>query len=122
MKSISPSTCRKRSWPPACGLADIVQMNAEFSGAPGIQFPVQIRGIRRRPIRHPNVHHSCGHESAAEPDVTAGHDLPGHPDLPPGEHIGRAPILVPISAVMQDASGDEIAWVVGADQTVSRRK
>ena len=31
-------------------------------------------------------------------------------------------ILVPISAVMQDAGGDEVAWVVGSDQTVSRRK
>ena len=30
-------------------------------------------------------------------------------------------ILVPISAVFKDAAGEQVAWVVGPDQTVSRR-
>jgi multidrug efflux pump subunit AcrA (membrane-fusion protein) len=30
-------------------------------------------------------------------------------------------ILVPISAVFKDDTGEQVAWVVGPDQTVSRR-
>jgi RND family efflux transporter MFP subunit len=30
-------------------------------------------------------------------------------------------ILVPISAVFKDATGEQVAWVVGPEQTVSRR-
>ena len=30
-------------------------------------------------------------------------------------------ILVPISAVFKEATGEQVAWVVGPDQTVSRR-
>jgi multidrug efflux pump subunit AcrA (membrane-fusion protein) len=30
-------------------------------------------------------------------------------------------ILVPISAVFKDAKGEQVAWVVGPEQTVSRR-
>jgi multidrug efflux pump subunit AcrA (membrane-fusion protein) len=30
-------------------------------------------------------------------------------------------ILVPISAVFKDGTGEQVAWVVGPDQTVSRR-
>ena len=30
-------------------------------------------------------------------------------------------ILVPIAAVSNDSQGEQVVWVVGADQTVSRR-
>jgi multidrug efflux pump subunit AcrA (membrane-fusion protein) len=30
-------------------------------------------------------------------------------------------ILVPITAIFKDSSGEQVAWIIGADQTVSRR-
>jgi membrane fusion protein, multidrug efflux system len=103
-------------------LADIVQMNAEFSGAPGIQFPVQIREIAQAadPVTQTFTIRVA---MKVPPNLTL---LPGMTSLVTLTYrrasiLGER-ILVPISAVMQDASGDEVAWVVGSDQTVSRRK
>jgi RND family efflux transporter MFP subunit len=101
--------------------ADIVQMLAEFSGAPGIQFPVHIKEIAQR----------------ADPvtqtfQVRAAMKAPKDVKLLPGmtatvmltyrrARILGNRILVPIAAVYQDAKGDQVAWVIGKDQTVTRR-
>jgi len=101
--------------------ADIVEMSAEFSGAPGIQFPVQIREIAQ----------------TADPttqtfQLRVGMQAPKDVRLLPGMtstvtlNYRRASILgdrilVPISAVMRDAEGNQIAWVVGSDGAVSHR-
>lgn len=101
--------------------ADIVQMLAEFSAAPGLQFPVQIREIAQR----------------ADPTtqtftVRTAMKAPANVNLLPGMTATIAftyrragvlgdPILVPISAVSKDGSGEQVAWVIGSDKSVRRR-
>ncbi len=101
--------------------ADIVQISAEFGGAPGLQFPVQIREIGQ----------------TADP-TTQTFQLRVAMKVPPGINLlpgmtatvtityRRASILgnrilVPISAVFKDATGKQVAWVIGPDETVTPR-
>jgi multidrug efflux pump subunit AcrA (membrane-fusion protein) len=101
--------------------ADIVQLLAEFSGAPGKQFPVHIKEVAQ----------------TADPDtqtfrVRVAMKAPPGVNLLPGmtatvtltyrrARILDNRILVPISAVYKDSNGEQVAWVVGSDQTVKRR-
>jgi RND family efflux transporter MFP subunit len=101
--------------------ADVVQLVAEFSGAPGLQFPVHITEVAQ----------------AADPTtqtfrVRAAMKSPPGVNLLPGMTATvtltyrRAGILgdrllVPVSAVLKDATGEQVAWVVGTDETVARR-
>ena len=101
--------------------ADIVQMSAEISGAPGLEFPVRIREFAQ----------------VADP-ITQTFQIRAAMQSPPGMNLlpgmtarvtltyRRASILdnrilVPISAVFKDATGEQVAWVVEPDQTISRR-
>jgi RND family efflux transporter MFP subunit len=102
--------------------ADIVQMSAEISGAPGLEFPVRIREFAQ----------------VADP-ITQTFQIRAAMQSPPGMNLlpgmtarvtltyRRASILdnrilVPISAVFKDATGEQVAWVIGPDLTVSRRQ
>jgi membrane fusion protein, multidrug efflux system len=101
--------------------ADIVQLIAEFSGAPGLQFPVHIKEIAQR----------------ADPTtqtfkVRVAMKAPTDMNLLPGMTstvtltYRRASVLgssisVPVSAVFKDSSGEQVVWVVGPNQTVTRR-
>jgi RND family efflux transporter MFP subunit len=101
--------------------ADIVQLVAEFSGAPGVQFPVHVTEIAQ----------------AADPvtqtfRVRAALKAPPDVNLLPGmtatvtltyrrAAILGSPILVPVSAVLKDGTGEPVAWVIGSDLSVSRR-
>jgi RND family efflux transporter MFP subunit len=102
--------------------ADIVQMVAEVSGAPGVQFPVTIREIAKE----------------ADPTtqtfrVRAAMEAPKNVQILPGMtatvtvSFRRASILgnqliVPVSAVMTPAGAQgPVVWVVGPDQTVAPR-
>src|SRR6516165_10493652 len=102
--------------------ADIVQMVAQASGAPGVQFPVTIREIAKE----------------ADPTtqtfrVRAAMEAPKNVQILPGMTatvtvtFHRASILgnqllVPVSAVMTPAGGGgPVVWVVGPAQTVSPR-
>jgi RND family efflux transporter MFP subunit len=101
--------------------ADIVETVAEISGAPGLEFPVRIREVAQ----------------VADP-ITQTFQVRATMQSPPGMNVlpgmtatvtltyRRASILdsrilVPLSAVFKDATGQQVAWVIGADQTVSRR-
>jgi RND family efflux transporter MFP subunit len=101
--------------------ADIVQLLAEFSGAPGLQFPVRLKEVALQ----------------ADPAtqtfrVRAGMKAPPGVNLLPGmtaavtltyrraDVLGDR-ILVPLCAVFKDAGGEQVAWVLGPDDTVSRR-
>jgi RND family efflux transporter MFP subunit len=101
--------------------ADVVQLLAEFSGAPGLQFPVHIKEVAQRadpvtqtfPVRV---------ALKAPPDVNV---LPGMTATVTVTYrrarvLGDR-ILVPVSALVKDAAGEQVAWVVGPDQTVTRR-
>jgi RND family efflux transporter MFP subunit len=101
--------------------SDIVKLVAEFGAAPGVAFPVQIKEVAK----------------TADPTTqtfTVRVGLPSPPDLSllPGmtgsvtltyrrASVLGSRVLVPISAVFQDATGEQGAWVVGPDQTVTRR-
>jgi membrane fusion protein, multidrug efflux system len=101
--------------------ADIVHMNAEIGGAPGLEFPVRIREVAQ----------------VADPmtptfQVRAAMQSPPGMNVPPGmtarvtlayrrASILGDRILVPVTAVFKDPTGGQVAWVVGPDQTVSRR-
>jgi RND family efflux transporter MFP subunit len=101
--------------------ADIVHMIATFSSAPGLEFPVRIREFAQ----------------VADP-VTQTFQVRVALQSPPGmsvlpgmtatvtltyrrANILADQILVPISAVFKDATGEQVAWVVGQDHIVSRR-
>jgi multidrug efflux system membrane fusion protein len=99
----------------------IVQMMATFSSAPGLEFPVRIKEVAQ----------------AADPitqtfEVRVGMKSPPGMNLLPGMTATVTPtyrragsqgdrILVPIAAVFKDGTGEQVAWVVKPDQTVSRR-
>ena len=101
--------------------AEIVQMMAEFSGAPGLEFPVRVKEVAQ----------------VADP-ITQTFQIRVAMKSPPGMNVlpgmtarvtlayRRASILgdqilVPISAVFKDATGEQVAWVIEPGQTVSRR-
>ena len=101
--------------------ADIVQMTAAFSGAPGLEFPVRLKEMAQ----------------VADP-ITQTFQIRVAMKSPPGMNLlpgmtatvtltyRRARILderilVPISAVFKDAAGEQVAWLIGPDQTVIRR-
>src|SRR5262245_44391616 len=101
--------------------ADILRLVAEFSGAPGLQFPVHIQEVAQ----------------AADPvtqtfRVRVAMQAPAEVKLLPGmtatvtltyrrASVLGSRILVPISAVFKDGTGEQVAWVVGPEQTVTRR-
>ena len=98
--------------------ADIVQMVAEFSGAPGLQFPVRIKEIAQ--VADPmtqtfqvRVAMKSPPGMNVLPGMTATVTLTYRRASILGERI-----LVPISAVFKDAAGEQVAWVIGPDQTV----
>lgn len=102
-------------------LADIVQLVAEFSAAPGLRFPVHIKEVAQR----------------ADPvtqtfSVRVAMKVPEGVNLLPGmtatvamtyrraEILGGR-ILVPATAILKESAGEQVVWVVGPDQQVSRR-
>jgi RND family efflux transporter MFP subunit len=107
----------------ALSRSDIVEVLAEFTGAPGRQFPVRIVEVaqeadpttRTFPVR---VGMKSPTDIKLRPGMTATVALTYRRasvlrDL--------APILVPIAAVSKGASGDQVVWVIGADQAVAPR-
>jgi RND family efflux transporter MFP subunit len=102
-------------------VADIVQLVAEFTAAPGVQFPVHITEVAQR----------------ADPvtqtfRVRAAMKVPPNANLLPGmtarvvatyrrAGVLGPRILVPTSAVYKDADGAQVVWVIGSEQTALRR-
>jgi RND family efflux transporter MFP subunit len=101
--------------------ADIVQMVAEFSGAPGLQFPVEIREIAQ--TADPTTQTFTVRAAMKAP--TGVNVLPGMSATVTLTYrraniLGNR-ILVPISAIFQEPAGAQVAWVIGPDQTIARR-
>lgn len=101
--------------------ADIAEMYAELSGAPGVRIPVRVREMAQ--VADPTTQtFNVRVAMQALPGVTV---LPGMTATVSvtyrrADILGNR-ILVPISAVHKDGSGTQVAWVVRADQTVTRR-
>lgn len=99
--------------------ADIVQIVAEFTGVPGLQFPLELREIgqtadpttqtflvRGAMLSPPDIN--------LLPGMTARVTLTYRRALVLGDRI-----LVPISAVFKDDEGRQIVWIVKDDNTVT---
>jgi membrane fusion protein, multidrug efflux system len=101
--------------------ADIVHMTAAFSGAPGLEFPVRLKEMAQ--VADPMTQtFQVRVAMKSPPDMNL---LPGMTSTVSLTYrrarILDGRILVPISAVFKDSTGEQVAWVVGPDQTVSRR-
>jgi RND family efflux transporter MFP subunit len=101
--------------------ADIVQLLAEFSGAPGLQFPVRISEVAQSadPVTQTFTVRTA---MQAQPGVNL---LPGmtatvNLTYRRADILGRR-LLVPVTGVNQETTGETVAWVVGNDQVVRRR-
>ncbi len=103
-------------------LADIVQMEAEISGAPGIRFPVRIREIAQ--VADPTTQTF---------NVRVGMQSPEDVRVLPGmtatvtvsyrrARVLNSSILVPITATFQTPAGEQVAWIVSADDRVVSRR
>jgi RND family efflux transporter MFP subunit len=101
--------------------ADIIEMVAEFSGAPGLQFPVHITEVAQ-----------TADPSTQTFRVRAALKAPAGVNLLPGmtatvtvtyrrARILGDRILVPVSAILKDPSAEQVVWVINPDDTVSRR-
>jgi len=101
--------------------SDMVQMVAEFSAAPGLRFTVQIREIAQRadPVTQT---FSVRVAMQAPPDLNL---LPGMTATVSLTYRRAAilgnRVLVPLGALVEIKPGEQVAWVIGADQIVSRR-
>jgi membrane fusion protein, multidrug efflux system len=101
--------------------ADVVRMLTEFSGAPGLQFPVAIREVAQRADPTTQTFH-----------VRLAMKAPQNVTLLPGmtatvtftyrrARVLGDTILVPTSAVVNDGAEKQAVWLIGPDQTVKRR-
>ena len=101
--------------------SDIVQIVAQFSGAPGLQFPVQIREVAQNadPATQTfkvRVTMQAPTEINLLPGMTASVNLTYR-----RASILGSRLLVPISAVFKDDTGQQIVWIIGAEGDVARR-
>jgi RND family efflux transporter MFP subunit len=101
--------------------ADIVHMNAEISGAPGVEFPVRVREMAQvaDPITQ-TFQVRVAMQSPPGLNVLPGMTARVMLNYRRSSILGDR-ILVPIAAVFKDATGEQVAWVVEPDHTVSRR-
>ena len=100
--------------------ADILQMVAEFSAAPGLQFPAHIKEVAQRadPVTQTFTVRVA---LKAPPDLNL---LPGMTATVTMTYrrasVLGGRILVPIAAVFQDSTGTQVAWAIGPDGKVVR--
>jgi membrane fusion protein, multidrug efflux system len=102
-------------------VADIVSMFAELSGAPGVQFPVEIREIAQ--VADPTTQTFKVRAAMQVPEgirVLPGMTATATVTYRRAQILGNR-ILVPINAVFKDAGGGQIVWIVGPNSAVSRR-
>ncbi len=101
--------------------ADILQLHAEFSGAPGVQFPVRITEMAQR-----------ADATTRTFNVRVGMAQPEDFNILPGMtatvtlNYRRASILgermlIPIEAVAQTSAGQSIAWTLDEEKKVAQR-
>jgi RND family efflux transporter MFP subunit len=102
-------------------LADIVSLVAEISGAPGLRFPVQIREVAQvaDPVTQTfkvRVAMKAPAEARVLPGMTATVTLTYRRASVLGSRT-----LIPVEAVAQTPAGEQVVWVIGADNAVAPR-
>ncbi len=102
-------------------VADIVDIKAEISGAPGIRFPVRIREIAQ--VADPTtqtfnvrVAMQAPQEVRVLPGMTASVSLTYRRASVLGESI-----QVPVTAVTRTPGDEQVAWILGDDGLVTPR-
>jgi membrane fusion protein, multidrug efflux system len=101
--------------------ADIVQILADFSGAPGIQFPVHVKEVAQRADPTTQTFQvRVATKAPPEANILPGMSATVTLTYRRASILGNR-ILVPVAAIDKDSSGEQVAWVLGPDQTVSRR-
>jgi membrane fusion protein, multidrug efflux system len=99
----------------------IQQSVAELSIAPGRQFPVRVKEVAQ--IADPKTQvFEVRFAMKAPPGIKA---LPGMTanvtiTTRANQRLGNI-LVVPISAVVKQETGEQVAWILGSDQTVHRR-
>ena len=101
--------------------ADIVELVAEFSGAPGLRLPARIYEVAKTadPVTQTfRVRVAVVPPPGIRvlPGMTASVTL----TYRRANILGNR-ILVPIAAVFKDDSGNQAAWIIGSDEKVTRR-
>jgi RND family efflux transporter MFP subunit len=102
--------------------ADIVNLDANFSAAPGLQFPVHITEIAQRadPVTQ-TFRVRAAMQAPSDfnllPGMTATVTIAYRRALVLGQQI-----VVPITALFQESPLSQVVWVIGTDGTVSRRQ
>lgn len=97
--------------------ADIVELVAELSGAPGVQFPVHIREVAQ--VADPTTQTfnvRVAMQSPAEIQALPGMTATVTAKYRRANILGNR-ILVPISAVAKQESGGQVAWIIKSDGT-----
>jgi len=101
--------------------ADIDRMTAELSAAPGVEFPVRVREIAKvaDPVTQ-TFQIRVAMESPADlqvlPGMTASVTMIYHR----ADVLGRR-LLIPVEAVGQTPSGQQVVWILANDGTVATR-
>ena len=121
-RSKSSSTCPRRSWPPTSRSRRHRAMLAELSGAPGLQFPVEIREIAQ--VADPTTQTFKVRAAMQAPDGIRV--LPGMTATVDGRPIAGAASWATGSwcrspPCSRTRTGEQIVWVVGADRQGRRR-
>jgi RND family efflux transporter MFP subunit len=101
--------------------ADIVELLAMLSGAPGLQFPVQIREVSQ--VADPTTQTFQVRTAMQAPEGIQA--LPGMTATVTVSYrragiLGER-MLVPVSAIQQRDAGDQVAWVLDAEGRVAAR-
>jgi RND family efflux transporter MFP subunit len=101
--------------------SDVVRLVAEFTGAPGAQFPVHVKEVAQKadPVTQTfrvRVAMKAPPDLKLLPGMTATVTLTYRRASILGNRI-----LVPVSAVSRDGAGEQVAWVLDPEGTVSRR-
>jgi RND family efflux transporter MFP subunit len=101
--------------------ADIVEMSVSFSGAPGLQFPVQVREIAQ--VADPTTQTFQVRVALQAPETVR--ILPGMTATASMTYRRAAvlgtQVMLPASAIMQADDGRQIAWILGPEGTVQSR-
>jgi len=101
--------------------ADIVESLAEFSGAPGIQFPVHIKEVAQRADPTTQTFQvRVAMKAPTEVNILPGMTSTVNLTYRRASILGRR-ILVPVSAILKTSKGEQVAWIVNQDLTVTRR-
>lgn len=103
-------------------LADIVEITAEISTAPGVYFPARIREVGQS--ADPVTQTFKIRVAMAAPEnirVLPGMTAKARVRYQPSRALGQNHIWVPIEAVGETPSGEQVAWVLGEENTVTSR-